>query len=186
MPCAAPPSRSVRLSAPASVRRLTPLPPAYSQAPSIPLDASPRRLGRGLAWFVLNKGFLCDGGAFEDDTLDPIGASVRVRVCVCVVCVCVCVHVPACTLNQRAISVRTLPGKNERITAVLDLQRGQLSFSAKGQTLGIIEGISGEGLRFFCYCDGDATSCTILSEHADTGCKDATEPPSRNLAPQVC
>jgi len=30
-------------------------------------------LERGSAWFLLNKGFLCDGGAFEDDSLDPIG-----------------------------------------------------------------------------------------------------------------
>ena len=27
----------------------------------IPLDASPRRLDAGIAWFLLNKGFLCDG-----------------------------------------------------------------------------------------------------------------------------
>ena len=41
----------------------------------MPLDASPRRLERGSAWFLLNKGFLCDGGAFEDESLDPIGVS---------------------------------------------------------------------------------------------------------------
>jgi hypothetical protein len=40
---------------------------------SIPLNESPRRLDRGKAWFLLNKGFLCDGRAFEDDSLDPIG-----------------------------------------------------------------------------------------------------------------
>lgn len=38
---------------------------------NIPTDESPRRLQRGSAWFFLNKGFLCDGGSFEDDTLDP-------------------------------------------------------------------------------------------------------------------
>jgi hypothetical protein len=36
----------------------------------------------------------------------------------------------------------------------LDLQRGQVSFSAKGKTIGIIEGVSGNGLRLFCYFDG--------------------------------
>ena len=36
----------------------------------------------------------------------------------------------------------------------MDLQRGQVSFSAKGKTIGIIEGVSGDGLRFFCYFDG--------------------------------
>lgn len=37
----------------------------------IPTDESPRRLEQGRAWFFLNKGFLCNGRAFEDDTLEP-------------------------------------------------------------------------------------------------------------------
>ena len=52
------------------------------------------------------------------------------------------------------ISMRGISEKNECITAELDLQRGQVSFSAKGKTIGIIEGVSGDGLRFFCYFDG--------------------------------
>ena len=38
---------------------------------TIPLQESPRRLEPGNAWFFLNKGFLCDGRTFRDDTLDP-------------------------------------------------------------------------------------------------------------------
>ena len=47
---------------------------------NIPTHESPRWLQRGSAWFLLNKGFLCDGGSFEDDSLDP-GWSARRWLC---------------------------------------------------------------------------------------------------------
>ena len=100
---------------------------AIRQVPHLPLDASPRRLERGMAWFLLNKGFLCDGGAFEDDTLP-------------------------------------LVAKNERITVVLDMERGYVRFSQGDCVLGTIEGVCGTDLRFFCYCDGRESCCTIVSE----------------------
>jgi len=48
----------------------------------------------------------------------------------------------------------------------LDLHRGLLTFISlkDNATLGIIEGVSGEDLRFFCYFNGEAASCTIMGE----------------------
>jgi hypothetical protein len=64
---------------------------------------------------------------------------------------------------------------------VLDLQRGQVTFSKDDATLGVIEGISGDDLRFFCYFNGLDTSCTIVGEQAisENSCSPAH--PSRSL-----
>eukprot|EP00290_Baffinella_frigidus_P029278 CAMPEP_0180228916 /NCGR_PEP_ID=MMETSP0987-20121128/25085_1 /TAXON_ID=697907 /ORGANISM="non described non described, Strain CCMP2293" /LENGTH=308 /DNA_ID=CAMNT_0022193275 /DNA_START=113 /DNA_END=1035 /DNA_ORIENTATION=- len=49
-------------------------------AADVPLDTSLRRVARGRAWFLHNRGFLCDGPAFEDDSLPPVGLGERVLV----------------------------------------------------------------------------------------------------------
>ena len=51
-----------------------------TQDGSVPIENSLRRLERGQSWFFLNKGFLCDGAAIEDDSLEPFETSVRIRV----------------------------------------------------------------------------------------------------------
>lgn len=91
---------------------------------TIPLNDSLRRLNPGSAWFILNKGFLCDGKTFPDDSLDPFGVG-------------------------------------ETIKVTFDRERGRLIFLRNEISVGIVDGLAGEDLRFCCYMDGENASCSI-------------------------
>jgi hypothetical protein len=60
---------------------------------------------------------------------------------------------------------------------MLDMQKGEIRFSKDAVHLGTIKDVSGDDLRFFCYFDGEATSCTIISDDASSESVSIISPP---------
>jgi hypothetical protein len=109
-------------------------------------------LDGGSAWYFLNKGFLCNGKFFEDDTLDPGNLYTATEMTFCLVD-----HLQPGRLHAHGPFVfppcltHVLPvGPNQSITATLDQGRARLTIRSNNITLGVINGVVGADLRFFC------------------------------------